>query len=112
MGWIYLGTAILFEVAGTTAMKLSEGFTRPTPSVLLFVCYGLAFTALTLALRTVSLSVAYAIWSGVGTGLIAILAFLLFAEPITAWKLVCLALIVAGVVGLHLGGPGAHGVSP
>ena len=102
MGWVYLGVAIVLEVAGTTAMKLSDGFTRTTPSVLLFVFYGLAFAALTLALRTVELSVAYAIWSGVGTALIAVLAFLFFAEAITPWKLVCLALIIAGVVGLHL----------
>jgi small multidrug resistance pump len=109
MGWIYLGVAILFEVAGTTAMKLSDGFTRPAPSVLLFVFYGFAFVALTLALRTVELSVAYAIWSGVGTALIAVLAFLFFAEAITPWRLVCLALIVIGLVGLHLGSSASAG---
>lgn len=109
MGWAYLAAAILFEVAGTTAMKFSEGFTRLTPSVLLFILYGLAFGALTLALRTIDLGVAYAMWAGIGTGLIAVLAFLFFGEAITAWKLVSLALIIAGVVGLHLSGAGAHG---
>jgi small multidrug resistance pump len=108
MGWIYLGVAILFEVAGTTSMKFSEGFTRLTPSVLLFVCYGLAFVALTFAIRTVDLGVAYAVWSGVGTALIALIAFLFFAETITPLKLVSLLMIIAGVVGLHLGA-GAHG---
>lgn len=103
MGWVYLAVAILFEVAGTTAMKFSDGFSRLTPSVLLFVFYGLAFAALTLALRTIDLGVAYAIWAGVGTALIAVIAFLFFAEAMTPWKLLCLALIVIGVAGLHLG---------
>lgn len=109
MGWVYLAVAITFEVAGTTAMKFSEGLTKLTPSVLLFVFYGFSFAALTLALRTLELSVAYAIWSGVGTALIAVLAFVFFAEAITLWKLVCLALIIVGAAGLHLSGAGAHG---
>lgn len=103
MGWLYLAVAIVFEVAGTTAMKYSEGFTRLTPSVLLFVFYALAFASLTLALKTVELSIAYAVWAGVGTAMIAAIAFLFFAESITPWKLVCLGLIIVGVVGLHLG---------
>lgn len=108
MGWVYLAVAILFEVAGTTAMKYSEGFTRVTPSVLLFVFYGFAFAALTLALRSIELGVAYAIWSGVGTALIAVIAFAVFAEAMTPWKLICLAMIIVGAAGLHLGSAPNH----
>ena len=62
--WFYLLLAILLEVAGTTSMKLSHGFTRLVPSILIFVFYALSFTALTFALRRLDMSVTYAVWSG------------------------------------------------
>lgn len=96
--------AIFFEVAGTTCMKLSEGFTRPLPSALIFVFYGVAFTLLTLALKKIDVSVAYAVWSAVGTAVIAGIGIIWFKEPLTALKVVSLLLIVAGVVGLNAGG--------
>jgi small multidrug resistance pump len=96
--------AILFEVAGTISMKLSEGFTRPLPSVLIFLFYGAAFTLLTLALKKIDVSVAYAVWSAVGTAVIAGIGIVWFKEPLTALKVASLLLIVAGVVGLNLGG--------
>lgn len=102
MGWIYLGAAILLEVAGTTAMKLSDGLTRPAFAVAMFVLYALAFAALALAIRTVALGVAYAIWAGVGTALIAAIAAMWFGEPFGALKALSVGLIVAGVVGLHV----------
>jgi small multidrug resistance pump len=104
MSHIYLLLAILFEVTGTTCMKLSEGFTRPVPSVLLFVFYLLCITFLTLALKTIDIAVAYAIWSGLGTALLAAIGMTYFKEPVTALKLASIALIIAGVVGLNLGG--------
>lgn len=107
MMWTYLVLAILLEVSGTTCMKLSEGFTKTVPSILLFVFYSLSFGMLTLALKRIDVSVAYAVWSGVGTALIATIGVLWFKEPITALKLISLALIVGGVVGLNLGG-GTH----
>jgi len=107
MTWIYLALAILLEVAGTTCMKLSEGFTKLVPSILLFVLYTLSFGMLTLALKRIDVSVAYAVWSGVGTALIATIGVLWFKEPMTALKLISLALIIIGVVGLNLGG-GTH----
>ena len=107
MMWLYLVLAILLEVSGTTCMKLSEGFTRVVPSILLFVFYILSFGMLTLALKKIEVSVAYAVWSGVGTALIATIGVLWFKEPATAMKLISLGLIIAGVVGLNLGG-GAH----
>lgn len=99
--WLYLAAAILFEVAGTTSMKLAQGFTRPLPSVLIFVFYGLAFVALTLTLKKMDISVAYSVWSGVGTALIAAIGFFWFQEPLTPVRLACIALIVIGVVGLN-----------
>jgi len=99
--WAVLGLAILLEVAGTTCMRLAEGFTRLTPSVLIFVFYALSFALNTLIIRTLGLSVVYAVWSGVGTVLTALIGFLYFKEPATALKLVSIGLIVIGVMGLH-----------
>lgn len=82
-------------------MKLSQGFTQLLPSILLFVFYGLCFCFLTLALKKIDVSIAYGIWSGLGTSLIAILGVYWFKEPITALKLTSLALIIAGVIGLN-----------
>jgi len=107
MTWLYLALAIVLEISGTTCMKLSEGFTRIVPSILLFVFYILSFGMLTLALKRIDVSVAYAIWSGVGTALIATIGVLWFKEPATAIKLVSLGLIILGVVGLNLSG-GTH----
>jgi len=102
MSWVYLVCAITMEVIGTTNMKLSEGFTKTLPSILMFVFYVFSFAFLTLALKKIDLSLTYAIWSGVGTALIATIGFLYFKEPVTAIKLVSIGLIVIGVVGLAL----------
>jgi len=102
MSWVYLICAITMEVIGTTNMKLSQGFTKTLPSVLMFVFYGFSFAFLTLALKKIDLSLTYAIWSGVGTALIAAIGVLYFKEPVTAIKLVSIGLIVIGVVGLAL----------
>lgn len=104
MHWLTLILAIVLEVCGTTCMRLSEGFTRRLPSVLLFFFYGLCIVALTLALKRIEVSVAYAIWSGLGTALIAVIGILCFRESLTALKAVSLVLIVLGVIGLNLGG--------
>lgn len=85
-------------------MKLSEGFTRAGPSVMILVFYAISLFLLTLSMRSIDVSVAYAIWSGLGTALIAAIGILWFGEPATALKLVSLVLIVAGVVGLNLAG--------
>lgn len=99
---IYLTLAILLEVAGTTSMKLAEGFTKPFPSVMIFVFYLLSFICLTLSLKRLEISVAYAIWAGLGTSLIAIIGIFYFQEPVTVIKMGGLLLIVVGVVGLNL----------
>ena len=99
--WAVLAVAIVLEVAGTTCMRLSESFTRLTPSVLIFVFYAFSFALNTLIIRTLGLSVVYAVWSGVGTVLTALIGFMYFKEPATALKLVSIGLIVIGVMGLH-----------
>ncbi len=101
--WLLLVSAIALEVAGTTSMKLSQGFTRLVPSVLLFVCYVASFVALTLALKKIEVSVAYAVWAGVGTALVAAIGIVYFREELTALKLVSLLFIIVGVVSLNLG---------
>lgn len=102
MSWVYLILAITMEVIGTTNMKLSHGFTKLLPSVLMFVFYGFSFAFITLALKKIDVSIAYALWSGVGTALIAAIGFIYFKEPVTAIKIGSIALIVIGVVGLML----------
>lgn len=101
--WAILSAAILLEVAGTTSMRLSEGFTRFTPSVLIFVFYAVSFALNTLVIRVLGLSVVYAVWSGVGTVLTAAIGIYYFKEPATAIKLASIGLIVIGVIGLHAG---------
>lgn len=102
MAWLILAATILCEVLGSTMMKLAEGFTHFWPSVAVFICYGLALTGLTYVLKYIDLSIAYAIWSGAGTALIALIGILYFKEPVTAVRIVCLGLVIAGVVGLQL----------
>lgn len=104
MSFVYLGLAILFEVLGTTFMKLSDGLTKPGPAIGMLVFYGIGFLFLALSLKRLEVSAVYAIWSGVGTALIALIGVLLFKESLTAIKLVSLTLIVFGVIGLNLAG--------
>jgi len=94
--------AIVAEVAGTTSIKLSEGFTKLLPSVAIFVFYGLSLGMLSLALKQIELDFAYAVWSGVGMALIAMVGIFWFSEPMGALKIVSLGLITVGIVGLHL----------
>jgi len=100
--WFWLMSAICLEVAGTTSMKLSEGFQRLLPSVFILVFYGMSLAALTLALRRIDVSVAYAIWSGLGTALIALVGIAYFKEPANLVKWLSIGLIILGVIGLNL----------
>ena len=104
MSWLYLFVAILLEVSGTIAMKLSEGFTRMVPLVTMFIFYGFGLTLLTLALKKIELSIAYAIWSGLGTALIGIVGIIWFKESATLLKIISIFLIIVGVIGLNLTG--------
>jgi small multidrug resistance pump len=104
--WLLLLGAIILEVAGTTSMKLSDGLTKPIPSVLIFVFYAMSFILLTFTLKHINVSIAYAVWAGMGTALIAVIGIVYFAEPMTGFKLVCFVLIILGVVGLNLASTG------
>lgn len=102
--WLCLLAAIFLEVTGTTCMKLSEGFSKPHYSVLMFLLYALSFTALTFAVKRIDMSVSYAVWSGLGTAIIAVIGIVLFREPATWPKFVSIAVIIAGIAGLNLAG--------
>jgi small multidrug resistance pump len=100
--WIYLSIAIVSEVAATSALKASNGFSRLWPSLTVIVGYGLAFYFLSLTLKTVPVGIIYAIWSGAGVALITIIAWLFMGQPLDAPAIVGLTLIVAGVVVLNV----------
>ncbi|MBA3998359.1 MAG: QacE family quaternary ammonium compound efflux SMR transporter [Candidatus Accumulibacter sp.] len=100
--WLFLSAAILAEVVGTSALKSSEGFSKPWPSLLVVVAYGAAFFLLSLTLRTIPVAVAYAVWSGAGIVLIALAGWLLFGQRLDAPALLGIGLIVAGVVVLNV----------
>jgi small multidrug resistance pump len=98
MSYLYLAIAIVAEVIGTSALKATEGFTRPLPSLVVAVGYSAAFYFLSLALKVIPVGIAYAIWSGVGVALITLIGWLVFRQRLDAPALAGLALIVAGVV--------------
>jgi len=100
--WALLAVAIALEVAGTTFLKQSQGFARPGYVAAMAVCYGMSLGALGLAVKRIEIGVAYAIWAGVGTALIALIGILYFREAVTALKMVSIALIILGVIGLNL----------
>src|SRR3989338_4340613 len=100
--WLYLLIAILFGVLGTVSLKLSHGLKNWKPSFSLVVFYTICLTAMTLAVQGIDISIVYAIWSGVGTVLVAIIGILIFEESISIRKMISFVLIVVGVVGIHL----------
>ena len=97
-----LGAAILAEVIGTSALKASEGFTRPLPSVLTALAYVAAFYALSLTLKTVPLGIAYGVWSGVGIVLVSAVGWVVYDQRLDAAALLGIGLILAGVLVIHL----------
>ncbi|MEV5339962.1 multidrug efflux SMR transporter [Streptomyces sp. NPDC052676] len=104
MGYLLLAGAIAAEVAATTAMKYSDGFSRLGPSLLTLLGYVVSFGLLAQTLKTVSVGTAYAIWSGVGTAVIATIGVVFLGEGMTAAKAAGIALIIIGVVVLNMGG--------
>ncbi len=100
--WWYLITGILFGVLGTISMKLSHGLKKWKPTFSLIIFYLISFVALTLAVRGMDVSMVYAIWSGIGTILIAIIGTLIFEESMSLIKIMSIMCIVIGVMGIHL----------
>lgn len=102
--WIYLLLAIGCEVTGTVLMKISNGFTRIVPTILVAVFYILTLPLFTLALKRIDVSVAYPVWSAIGTASIAILGYVLFKEQMNPVKIAAIVMIIAGIVMLNLSG--------
>ena len=105
MPWIYLLLAGIFEIGFAIGLKYTEGFTRLWPSVGTIVSAAISLWLLTQALRTIPVGTAYAIWTGIGAVGVATLGVILFSESASPARLGCIALIVAGVVGLKLFSP-------
>ena len=106
MEWIYLILAIIFEVTGTTLMKLSNGLTKLLPSIGMFISYVICFSILPLSLKKLPISLVYATWSSFGIVIIAIIGVLVFKESYNALKIVSILLTVCGVIGLNMSGAG------
>ena len=100
--WVFLFVAIVSETIATSALKSSEGFSRLWPSVLVVTGYSAAFYLLALTLRTIPVGVAYAIWSGVGVVLIALVGWLIYGQKLDAPALIGMALIVSGVIVMNV----------
>ncbi len=107
--WLLLGTAILAEVIATSALKASEGFSRWLPSIAVVIGYGIAFYCLSLTLRHIPIGIAYAVWSGIGTALIALIGVVAYQQKLDLPAMLGIGLIVAGVLVLNLfSKSGAH----
>lgn len=100
--WLALAIAIVAEVIGTSALKLSEGFSKPWPSLVVVAGYAIAFYCLAITLKHLPVGVAYAVWSGAGTVLIALVGLVAFRQKLDAAGIVGIALIIAGVLVLNL----------
>lgn len=100
--WLFLGVAIIGEVVATSALKSSEGFTRLVPSVVVLIGYGVAFYFLSLALESIPVGIAYAVWAGLGIVLVAAIAWVFHDQKLDAWALVGMGLIISGVAVLNL----------
>lgn len=107
MAWFILFIAGLFEIGWAVGLKFTEGFTRPIPTILTGVSLVASMGLLGWAVKSLPLGTAYAVWTGVGAVGTAVVGILVFKEPATAGRLVCLALIVSGILGLKLFTP-AH----
>ena len=102
MAWAYLAVAGLFEIGWAVGLKYSDGFSRPIPSLLTVVAMGFSVWFLAIAMKTIPVGTAYAVWTGIGAVGVAILGMVLFAESREILRLICLFLIIAGIIGLKL----------
>lgn len=102
MVYLYLAIAIAFEVVATSALKMTDGFTRLAPSLVTLAGYGFAFFFLSLTLRTIPVGVVYAIWSGAGIVLIAAIGYVVFRQSLDLPAIIGMALILAGVLTINL----------
>lgn len=112
MYWLWLFAAILLEVAATVFMKLSDGFSKLTPTLIMGLLYGVSFFPLAIALKKMDVGTAYAVWSAVGTALVTTLGIFLFHERISLVKIGAIAMIILGVVALNMSDRSKTNASP
>ena len=102
MAWLYVLIAGVFEIAWAICLKLSDGLTRPVPTALTVVALILSMVTLALSLRTIPLSTAYAVWTGIGAAGTVLVGIVALGESASPARLACIALIVAGIIGLKV----------
>lgn len=102
MAWVYLTIAGVFEIGWAVGLKYSEGFSKPIPSLLTVVAMGFSIWLLALAMRTIPVGTAYAVWTGIGAVGVALLGIVLFGESREFLRIACLFLIIAGIIGLKV----------
>jgi quaternary ammonium compound-resistance protein SugE len=102
MTWIYLFLAGVTEIAWAVGLKYTLGWTRPVPSGLTILLMAVSFGCLSQAVKTLPIGTAYAVWTGIGAVGTALVGIVFFDEPRTAWRLLCLASIALGIVGLKV----------
>lgn len=105
MAWTYLLIAGIFELGFTTALKLSEQFTRLVPSLLVFILGGISFWLLSKAMQDIPLGTAYAVWTGIGAAGTALIGILFFKDPLSFWRVFFISTLVASIVGLRYVAP-------
>lgn len=103
--WLLVAASVIAEVAGTVALKYSDGFSRLLPSGMAAACYALAIWLMAVAMRQLDMGITYAVWAASGTAATAVVGMALFGEPVGVIKVVGLVCVVVGVVMLHLGSP-------
>ena len=102
MKWLLLAMGIMAELAGSTCMKMSYGFTKLYPSILTFIFWAIGLTIFLFALKRFDLSFAYAVWAGLGIMGVAVIGMIYFKEPYSLLKIVSIIIIVAGVIALNI----------
>ncbi|WP_372740145.1 multidrug efflux SMR transporter [Neptunomonas sp.] len=100
--WVFLAIAIIGEVVATSALKSSEGFSKLVPSFVVVAGYVVAFYFLSLALKTIPVGVAYAVWAGLGIVLVAAIAYIVHGQKLDVWAFIGIGFIVSGVAVLSL----------
>ena len=102
MAWIYLTVAGLFEIGWAVGLKYSDGFSKPVASLLTVAAMAMSIWLLSIAMKTIPIGTAYAVWTGIGAIGVAILGMILFGESREILRVACLFLIIAGIIGLKL----------
>lgn len=102
VAWFYLTVAGLFEIGWAVGLKYSDGFSKPVPSLFTVLAMGFSIWLLALAMKTIPVGTAYAVWTGIGAIGVAVLGMFLFGESRDVARIVCLFLIIAGIIGLKL----------